>query len=277
MFSQLFEGGYSFPGMTAANESFENVFWADSWINNAVIPCAIDGSSSDSGNTPDTRLLRTGLLMGRVTSTKKYVPWTPFAADGSQRIAGVLMNVEDTLIAGTSTDKWTGLFYKGCLKHQNLYIAGNTDSGLTGDYAWLAIRQLLDSNRFIFIDEDYNYVKQNPILEFDALDGDDITLTAAAHAFRRIVVGDLTTSGGSGDTAITMTLPTCVPGLRFEFYNNFGDDLTVAAGSGNILRSTNVANAVLADVGDYLVLEGVRVTGTTYKWAVLQDIGCTYS
>jgi hypothetical protein len=56
-------------------------------------------------------VVRHGTVLGQVTATGKYVPWSPAASDGSQIAAAVNEYTVDT----TATDVGTGLLVRDCI------------------------------------------------------------------------------------------------------------------------------------------------------------------
>ena len=124
-------------GVTAKVETFENEFLWGPWESLYRSGQAIDGSSTDAGNTGATNILRQGLLMGMVTASKKLKPWDPSATTGEEYIWGILgrtLNLHN--IQGTDTDRLTGVIYvAGGALSDKLIVPGTTALGLSSSSA----------------------------------------------------------------------------------------------------------------------------------------------
>jgi hypothetical protein len=78
------------PGLTTSRETYENEFRWGSQFQGVFSNALIDGSSTDSGNTP-TFELRPGLLLGQVTGTGKYKQYSATATDGTEVATAILV------------------------------------------------------------------------------------------------------------------------------------------------------------------------------------------
>jgi len=101
--------------------------------NQTLVPYAlVDGSSTDTGNTGNTTVLRIGLVMALNSSTKK---WQPFESGGSNAIgeaAGILLELGlNTQLGGTSTDRWLAtIMVMGCVYPTGLCIKSTAGYGI---------------------------------------------------------------------------------------------------------------------------------------------------
>lgn len=87
----------------------------------------------------DQGVLAAGTAIGRVTSTKKYVPYATGASDGSQNIVGFLRREVDT----TGEDKLGNVVISGILKRS--LLVGLDSGGIT------ALNGRVDSVKDYFI------------------------------------------------------------------------------------------------------------------------------
>ncbi len=78
------------PGLTTSRETYENEFRWGSQFQGVFANALIDGSTTDSGNSP-TFELRPGLLLGQITSTGKWTDYDKTASDGSEVASAVLI------------------------------------------------------------------------------------------------------------------------------------------------------------------------------------------
>ena len=129
-----FDGYNVFPGITAARESFENEFMWGRFETKELMGAVIDGSARDSGNLGNTTRLRSGLLLGRITTTQKLKQWDPVATDGTQNIYGILKTSLNTQNLSADTDRLTGpIVISGAVKPNRLFVGlqsnGTAQSG----------------------------------------------------------------------------------------------------------------------------------------------------
>jgi hypothetical protein len=101
------------PGLTTSRETYEAAFQWGNGFQGVFANALIDGSSTDSGNTP-TFELRPGLLLGQVISTGKYKPYSPTASDGTEVAAGILLEglrMQD--FSGVNVDRFYAVLVGG--------------------------------------------------------------------------------------------------------------------------------------------------------------------
>jgi hypothetical protein len=251
------------PGINAALLTVENlVTWGPMEYNRSfILPATVSGASLDLGSSPTT-LLRPGLLMGLVTATKLYKPWSPTATDGSQNIVGPLIYDVNTLQAGVATDRWFGyILGGGLIRASGLIIDGASSTpGISGHASeWLVRNQM--ASRFFFDDQLGQHHGEsgfNAIVTKTA----DYSVTAADNN---------TLFNNLGDTgAIVFTLPAVATsaGLRYAFADVVAHNLTVqsAAAGGMIVAGNAAANSVvLTGIGQAIEVVGIG----SNKWLVL--------
>lgn len=160
-----FEGlGYQLPGLTGTLETFENSFtWGDAqWLSNYIRPIFLDPTAADAGvaTGENTRRLRAGLVMGRITATKLYKPYLAASSDGSEVPKGILLQSVNIQLDGVNTKRWGGLLLVGGgIKATGLILAGasagtSTVGNLIGHANATAVRNALKV--YGIFDDDYS-------------------------------------------------------------------------------------------------------------------------
>ena len=257
-----FQGAWRGPGIDALRSNVEAQVWWGRFEWQKIIPVMLLGSSLDAGNSP-TDILRPGLLLGRITSTKKWTQWSPTAVDGSEHIAGVMLYDQKMTNNSTATDRWFGFAaIGGTLKAASLIVPGNASAGISGDNYEYLVRA---------------YLTQNGKFQLD-----DVYHGNSFGGFQRVVnrTTDLTVTGAMANTlftnlgataAVNFTLPAPLPGLRYVFQAaaDYAITVTAAAVGQLIVFNDAAANSVaLATAGDILG-GGFEVVGlSTSKWLV---------
>src|SRR5262245_32110794 len=84
-----YTGGYAIPSMNTVLEGVENQPWFGRIEQQVWLPDTTSGAARDAGNTVTT-LLRSGLLLGKITASGLLKEWNPTGTDGSEVIYGVL-------------------------------------------------------------------------------------------------------------------------------------------------------------------------------------------
>ena len=244
------------PGFTAAADTFENQFWFQSHLQNKELPVIVDGSSLDSGNTPNTKLLRQGLAMGGPIETGgdvyKVKPWDLTATDGSQFFLGFLrwpLTMYDQLAA--AQDRYTTLMIGGGVYSDQVIVPGNTATGISGNNGNALV--YCAQGRFLF-DKHVKTIGPKVMLPLVPL-ATGTTLTAAGSG--RMYCND----GASGST--TIVIPDPLPGLVFTFFRTVAQDIVLdpaladcIISPGNLLADT----LTLASDGAFVELTGISST-----------------
>lgn len=244
------DGFWAYPGQTAV---LENKTAAITWgraTSLITTPGIISSAAIDAGNTPTT-YLRSGLLLGMITASKKWTNYSPTATDGSQVAAGILpfeVNTSD-FVSGSVTNKYVPICVGGLLH----------SSGLIGLDNW-ARAQL--ASRFTFDD---NFVG-NALFPY-------LNLVAKAADYTVVAADNLTlfTTLGAG-AAVNFTLPALAPGLSFTFLNLVNQNMTITSAAGNDIVAMNdlSATSVAFSTANEKIGASVRVfsnpAGT--KWFV---------
>jgi hypothetical protein len=240
-----FDEAWRLPGIHETVEVAEGqVWWGGDANRPVVVPVFLDGAARDNGNTPTT-VLRPGLLMGIVTSTRKWKQWDPNATDGTEHIAGVLMYASQTQSNGADADRWFGYaMVRGGLKAACLIIPGSASPGINGSANELFVRALLtQSGRFILDDE----FQGSPFGGWQRV--------VAKTANYTLVEADnntlFTNTGATG--AVTFTLPTPRLGFRCGFFVAADQNVTVTGTPANslvVLNNASATNVVVGTAGE---------------------------
>ncbi len=257
----LGSGQELYPGMTAVNETQEaNILygrteWA--WYETAQLI----SSAVDAGNTPTT-LLRPGLALGRITSSKLLKAWDPAAVDGSQYLFGILTQQVNMLINGTATAKLTGkVLVRGGLKAANILIAG---VALAGHASESAFRNQAAKN---FLLDDNIGLGQGPWRDYQIVTADRTVALADQDVM-------FVCKGGSG--TVVFTLPaTALLGQRYGFYNAQGQTMTIASGTADkmIILNDLEADSISLQTANELIGGSFEVIGQADgKWLVIPHL-----
>lgn len=209
------------PGLTTSRETYENEFRWGSQFQGVFANGLIDGSSTDSGNTP-TFELRPGLLLGQVISTGKYKSYSPTGTDGTEVASAVLIEGLRMLdFSNVATDRFYAVLVGGPVQASKLL---NFDQ---------MARQQMD--KFIF-DDIFQMMGGHwfPWKRF-------VTKTAA---YTVLAADNYTLFDNVGATgAITFTLPTLANGYLFGFRVQADQSVTVTSSEGTNMVAFNNASA----------------------------------
>lgn len=262
------------PGVrAAAYTTTREILWGGDASRQKILRLQDTFSSAarDAGADPTT-MLRPGLLLGRLTSGSKLVQWDPTATDGSQYLIGVNEN-ELIMVEGFSaaaTDRFAPYLVQAPLKASQLLILGTALTSSTHQY--LARRRLAEMGCVLDDDPQGFLAGVTPRLITKTATG---AITAAENGATFICAG-------SG--AVTLTLPTLVPGLSYRFINTVAQNLIIAsAGSSDDIIGLNdlsldsitfstASNQIGATVdlySDYVSISGTQ----TLRWISTVQIG----
>lgn len=231
--SQLSSGFLNSPGMGAPVETYDRAvtwgrfelmrYWS-AWIYSGAL---------DPTNTPTTNL-RSGLVMGIITSTGQWTNYSPTATDGSQVARGVLALALPMLdyFTNTGQNKFAPIYVAGGLKAANIIgldlqaradLSPNFifDDNLLGNYRF-------PTQQFVTKTASYQVLSTDNFVEFDNL-------------------------GASG--AVTFTLPAIANGYCFTFRARAAQNLIVASSEGANMEALNnlVANSVAFQTGSAII------------------------
>jgi hypothetical protein len=120
--------------------------------------CVVSGAARDAGNTADTTVLRSGLIMAKITATQKWIQFTSGASDGSEIPLGILCVLGlNTQMDGANQDRFLAtIMVKGNVNPEALCIGSTAAYGLDkATAAHVAVRKALALN-FMFSDDFQN-------------------------------------------------------------------------------------------------------------------------
>lgn len=231
-----YDGAYALPGQRSEISTLENQFWFGKREEQFYFPVVIGGASRDAGNTSYTQILRSGLLMGVVTSTKKLKEWNPTGTDGSERIFGVLDIPLNMQRLGANQDRFLAhVLVRGIVKPERLIIPGETTFGIASETYEHVIRYQFQQRGILLSDSTYQLARPNlfPWVDVVAKTA-DYTVTEADN-------GTLFTNRGASG-AVIFTLPvTPKKGLRYGFHVVADNSVTVAGGTAdNVVGFNNL-------------------------------------
>ena len=201
-----FEGFQLTPGMHDERFTDEANFLWGRWDQVERFQAIVDEDTVDSGNTPTTQL-RTGLAVGIISATGLFTQWNPYATDGSQYLAGFLMDAIDLTWLGSTSKRQHAVVLKGNIKASQVVIPGESTRGVEDKTYEFLLREQC-RGRFLF-DDDLDGKVNWKVREFPATSGtDSLTVTKAMNRTH------FTNRGA--DAAGTLVLPAPVPGLEFK-------------------------------------------------------------
>lgn len=211
----------SLPGLDTAYSTYQNEFaWGAEPRMRLIMGVMLDSATVDSGASPTTRL-RKGLVLGKITSSGKYTQYSATATDGSNVALGVLMTEIRTVdvLSGSATDRFVAALMGGPVQAAKL-------NGLD---------QKARSDMFgrFFFDDDFVGNRSN-IARVIAKTA-DYTVTATDNN------SIFTNRGASG--AVNFTLPTIALGLRYRFFVEADQNVTVTSATADTLVCFNDAAA----------------------------------
>lgn len=156
-----FYGNYLPPGMgqevnTAEFDISSLIYGGDLRNARFIHGGLVDGTSSDTGNTGNTGVLRPGLIMAQVDATGKWKPFNAGASDGTQFARGVLFTAG---LAMDSKDRFLASILVGgvALYPSGLCLAASATYGLATTGAGATVRKHL-ALAFQFADDWMNFV-----------------------------------------------------------------------------------------------------------------------
>ena len=262
-------GAFGAPGIQAALETIENVFWWGRWESHLYVGAVVEGDSRDTGNTGYTEILRPGLIMGKKTTGDKWMPWngSPGAGDeGIDTALGVLSYSQKMTRLGADQDRWFGwIMLGGGVKARNLLVPGSTSFGLAGSAYEHIIRAQMHP-RFTFDDNPAG----NRMGGWKA-----ITAKTTSYTVTEADSATLFTTTGSVDDVV-FTLPAVAEkGLWYGFYSvsTVAEDtsMTITAGTADTMIGLNndVADGIAFSTTNEKIGGMIEVIGDGSKWLTI--------
>lgn len=245
---------YGLPGMGPTVESSENSFlWGpNTWY--LLKGVVISSAAVDAGSSPTTDL-RTGLVMGKVTSSGEYVAYSGTATDGSEVAEGILFEGRRTLspLTNLAEDKLGQIVVGGAVKGGSLYGIDQ-----------LARAQM--HGRFVFDDD----------LPGNTFGWKQVTAKTANYT---VTASDkntiFTNQGASG--SVTFTLPTLAKGLKYRFFVEADQTVIVASAAADTLVVFNdvAADSIAFQTSSEKVGGAIEVIANAdaTKWLVFVHLG----
>jgi len=257
-----FSGGFGVPGAGSIAETTEVQFLWGGDANKTSLKKngVIRGESRDAGNSPTT-VLRPGLLLGLETSTTEYSEFDGDAADGSENVAGILaheLRAQD--FDANDADRVAAVCVGGPVKATHLLIQGDAFVGHVDEF--LARQQMARS--FVFDDDPLGALAGGLTRFGGTVTGTTDTLTDSQTG---------STLFYSNAASVTVTLPTCKPGLEFMLVRTGDEEFIVTAGSAIMIgdNDTTVTTVTYTTASQHLgayVHAKAVYEGTTAKWLV---------
>jgi len=256
-----FQGYQLTPGMHDERFTDEATLLWGRWDQVERFQVVIDESAVDAGNTNNTTQLRIGLALGRVSATGLFKQWNPYAVDGTQYLAGFLMDAIDlSWITGTTTKRLHAAIVKGNVKADQVLIPGETTRGIAGKTYEFLLREQ-SKGRFLY-DDDLDALVNWKVREVPFTSGaDSLTVTTAMNRTH------FTNRGA--DEAGTLVLPPPVPGLEFKVTCIAAENITLgAAANDQFLPGTANTHVLAAATHDEGLVTAVRTGASTYQYRV---------
>jgi hypothetical protein len=250
-----YSGGLAIPSMNTVLEGVENQFWFGKIDQQVWLPDTISGAARDAGNTVTT-LLRSGLLLGKITASGLLKEWDPTATDGSEVLYGVLGGMLNAQMNATNQQRYVGFVQvAGNLYSDRIIIPGNATEGIVGDAQEFAVISQL-GRRFLF-DRHLTSAGCDSLSSFRPrfltaaeITADAVTVTTADHGRLFLMTG--------GDGTTTFTLPAAKKGLAFGFAANVAQTITIALASGTLsVPGNSAATGVSLSTGESAMILGV--------------------
>ena len=249
-------GGFGAAGQGALLETVEKeLLWGgDTGKLIAVYKNGVvDGATRDATNSPTT-ILRPGLVLGKLTSGGQYTEYDPTATDGSE-VASAILPIE---LRAQDFDS------NNADRHLLLLVSGFVKASQLIGLDQMARAQL--SRQFVF-DDDLGG-NSNP-WGLVVAKASDYTVTAADN--NRI----FTMQGAAG--AVNFTLPAIDRGLRFRFFNEANQNMTVTAATADTMVVFNdlAADSIAYSTANERIGGSIEVIANAdeTKWLVFNNLG----
>ena len=265
--SLSYGGAYLLPGMGTEYTTQEQQIWFGREEQQLFMGAVLDTTATDDGNTSYTHILRPGLALGMIQSTKKLAEWDPYATDGRQVLFGFFCGQQNMQQYGAAAERLVGhILVKGNVYASRLLYDGLTTYGIASTAYEFLLRQQMQG-RFM-VDDDPAYGLMNwKVLEKAFTSGSDsITLTRLDN---RTIVSSI-----GSDAAGTIVLPAPKPGYEFAVEMVADQHVTVdgpATGEFVNIDLASPANTDQFDEDDkqFVIIRGIRVASTpTYQYKI---------
>ncbi len=261
-----FQGANMVPGLRDVMETVENQFWIGRYENQIWDQGVILSSAVDAGNTNGTSALRSGLILGKVTSTGKLKQWDPTATDGSERIYGILGPMVSMTYGTSTVDRFIGMILVGGqVDPAKLIVPGTTALGIDGNASEFAIRSQLWPRITLY--NDFAGVRNGT--------WKDVVAKTANYTVTNADADTLFTNRGAAG-AVTFTLPANArKGLRFGFFVVADQNVIVASGTADTMVVFNdaAADSIAFQTASEKIGAMIEVIGDGTGWLTLVHLG----
>lgn len=208
------------PGLRAQVEEYQNAFsWGRKELQ-VIWSANISGAMRDSGSSP-TSVIRPGLALGIITASNLWTNYSPSATDGSQVLRGFLAGPALRMvdINGDNQAKLAAVIVGGMVKAANVWNL---------DY----LGRAHCFGRFLFDDDHVG----------NSFGWRGVTAKTANYTVTAADNNTIFTNQGAAG-AVTFTLPTIARGLRYRFFVEADQTLTITAATADTLVVFNDAAA----------------------------------
>lgn len=240
------------PGQQASRESVEKrLLWGPvTWY--VPLSVILNSTTVDARSSVTTDLLP-GLVLGKITSTGKYVHYSPTATDGSQIAQGVLMYPVQMLDStATARDQLA-----------TMIVAGAVKSGELGGIDQFARAHLY--GRMIFDDAPVG----------NSFGWRDVVAKTANYTVTAADNNAIFTNQGA-TAAVTFTLPTLAKGLRYKFFAEAAQDVHVVSATADTMVVFNdaAADSININTSNEIIGGSVELVANAdaTKWLVMESI-----
>ncbi len=209
------------PGLTTSRETYENEFRWGSQFQGVFANALIDGSTTDSGNTP-TFELRPGLLLGQITATGKWTDYDKTASDGSEVASGVLIEGLRMLdFSNTAVDRFYAVLVGGPVQASKLLLFDQQARQQMDKFIFDDIGQMMGGHWFPF----KRFVSKSA--NYTIVAGDNYTL--------------FDNTGATG--TVVLTLPAIANGYFFGLYAPVAQVFRFTSAEGSNVIGTALTNS----------------------------------
>lgn len=256
--SLSYGGAYLLPGMGTEYTTQEQQIWFGREEQQLFMGAVLDATATDDGNTSYTHILRPGLALGMIASTKKLVEWDPYATNGSQHLFGFFCGQQNMQQYGAAAERLVGqILVRGNVYASRLLYNGLTTYGIAGtDYEFLLRRAM--EGRF-FVDDEPSY----GLMTWKNREITAASTNVSTERINRVIFTNLGSAAGN-----TLILPAPKPGMQFIVHGGIAAFNITLDGPGTGEYNTGDNTEVIDKDNTQMVLvEAVRVATTpTYRY-----------
>lgn len=259
-------GGWGVPGVGSERSVSEReILWGADNARNSVLwqNSVVSSAARDAGSSP-TSILRTGLLMGKITSTGELEEWDADTNDGTEVLCAVL-DVELKMLDydATAQDRvFRTIAARAPLKAGMLLIQGSAFVGHADEYL---ARRALAAAHCILDDDPFGIKAGAPGFRVSYETATTDTLTAAQNGMLLFYMNV---------ASVTVTLPAIKPGLEYYLQRVGDEEIVIVSTEGdNVIVGNDLSadGVTFTTAGEHLGA-AIRVrsvyVNTTLKWLI---------